>query len=625
MSGICGIWGTADPKSLIDTLAAMNRISGVGNDDLPALQFAANAGVAVQARFAGQDVFQDQRLLLACDTDLLNEEELSRGVQPGATLRTATLLAALYRRDGNRFVEKLRGGFSIILWDIVERRLVAAIDGFGIKRLAWYSDGKILAVASRADALRCAASELAINPRAIANLLNFSANLAPETIFSGVERLAPGTLLIASDARPATKRYWDMQYRTVNDGRASERHLSGELESILTESVSAHYSGRPVSGTGSFLSGGTDSSTIVGLMTRTAGAPVKAFSIGFVEPGFNELDYAELAAKAFAAEHYTYLVSARDCLESLPTIIRSLDEPFGNSSAIATYFCARLAAEHGVTRLLAGDGGDELFGGNERYATDKIFELYHSVPWPLRSALIDSLAALPINVSLTRKARNYIRRANMRGVERMLSFQFLRTHAAANIFEGDFLNSLDGYTVLDIPAGHYATAPAREHLDKLLYVDMKITLADNDLPKVTRMSELAGVQPRFPFLDRSVAEFSGRVPAALKVKGLQKRYLFKRAFRNLLPSEIIRKKKHGFGIPVALWMQSDKSIRELTHDTLLSPRTYQRGYFRREFVEELLRKHAAGGDIYYGDTLWTFLMLELWLRQVVDAPVRVGV
>ena len=178
-----------------------------------------------------------------------------------------------------------------------------------------------------------------------------------------------------------------------------------------------------------------------------------------------------------------------------------------------------------------------------------------------------------------RKARGYIRRANMRGVERMLSFQFLRTHAPADVFDGDFLRTLGNYSVLDIPSRHYAAATARDHLDRLLYVDMKITLADNDLPKVTRMSELAGVRTRFPFLDRSVAEFSGRIPARLKVKGLQKRYLFKQAFRNLLPAEILQKKKHGFGIPVALWMKSDARLRELTHDTLLSPKALQSGLF----------------------------------------------
>ena len=168
-------------------------------------------------------------------------------------------------------------------------------------------------------------------------------------------------------------------------------------------------------------------------------------------------------------------------------------------------------------------------------------------------------------------------------------------------------------------------APARDHLDRLLYLDVKITLGDSDLPKVTQMCELAGIQARFPFLDRSLAEFSGRISPRFKVRGFQKRYLFKRAFRKLLPIEIIHKKKHGFGIPVATWMKSDPRMRELSRDILLSRRAFERGYFRRKFIEDLFRKHEEEGSTYYGDALWTFLVLELWHRQFIDEPVRIAV
>jgi asparagine synthase (glutamine-hydrolysing) len=182
---------------------------------------------------------------------------------------------------------------------------------------------------------------------------------------------------------------------------------------------------------------------------------------------------------------------------------------------------------------------------------------------------------------------------------------------------------MNGYSVLDVPSRYYRDAPASDHLDRLLYVDVKITLGDSDLPKVTSMSEMAGIQVRFPFLDRSVAEFSGRMPAALKVKGFDKRYLFKRAFRELLPAEVIRKKKHGFGIPVAGWLKSDRSLRELARDTLFSTCAFERGYFRRQFVEDLFRKHEADDSTYYGDTVWTFLILELWHRQFIDESAKV--
>jgi asparagine synthase (glutamine-hydrolysing) len=595
----------------------------LSREERPRHETELDAGIGVQARFPdSQQIFRNRRVMLACDAELLNERELwglAGCASPAAGV--AALLASLYERYGESFVERLRGGFSVVLWDLMERRLVAAIDGFGIKRLAWYDDGKVLLIASRVNAVRAGTGGLEINPRAIANVVNFASNLAPETIFKRVQRLGPGMVLHASERETRTVRYWDMRYGI--EGDSSEARLSRELEAVVERSVSAHCAGSTELHLGAFLSGGTDSSTVVGMMTRALRRPVRAFSIGFQEEPFNELQYAEVAARRFGSEHHTYLVSARDCQNSLSDVVRCFDEPFGNASAIATYFCARLAADNGASTLLAGDGGDELFGGNERYATEKIFEIYHRVPKWLRAGLIEPIAGLPIDATLTRKARGYIRRANMPGAERMFSFAFLCVHPPQEVFNGDFLRSLGGYSVLDIPAHHYAHAPARDHLDHLLYVDMKITLADNDVPKVTGVSELAGVRTRFPFLDRDVAEFSGRIPARLKVKGFEKRHLFKRAFRNLLPAEIIRKKKHGFGIPVGRWVKSDPQIRELARDTLLSARACRRDYFRREFIEELFRRLDATDATYYGDCLWTFLMIELWHAQFIDQPAGV--
>jgi asparagine synthase (glutamine-hydrolysing) len=584
------------------------------------------AGLGLARRFATQQIYSNSRVCIVCDAELYNEDELrglagENGPVPESD-RTAALLALHYERFGCDFIEKLRGGFSVVVWDRQKRRLCAAVDGFGIKRLVYYERPDVVLIASRIDALvRSGRVDTEINPRSIPNILNFSANLSPDTIFAAVQRLEPGTLLVLENGHTRLKRYWDMRYGVGNE--SNEGVLCRQLESVLEESVRAHCKNDALASTGAFLSGGTDSSTVVGLMTRMGKGPVKAFSISFQEQPFNELEYAELAAKRFNSELHTYLVGPRDCFDTLPHMVQAFDEPFGNSSAIATYFCARLAAQNGVTALMAGDGGDELFAGNEWYATEKIFGLYRHIPNVLRKGLIEPvLGHVPYRAGPVGRARGYVRRANMPGVERVLSFQFLATHPPADIFERDFLETLGEYSFNGIPARHYAHAPARDHLDRLLYTDMKITIADSDLPKVTCMTEMAGVQARFPFLDRSVAEFSGRIPTNLKVKGFQKRYLFKRAFRNLLPKEIIHKKKHGFGIPVATWLKTDPRLRELARDTLLSRRTFERGYFRRDFVETLFARHDADDSSYYGDTLWTLLVLEMWHRQSVDVPVR---
>jgi asparagine synthase (glutamine-hydrolysing) len=621
MSGICGMW-RKDGGHTPETLRLI--CENLSPDHTGAIKMSVAdevAGLGVSAQFPGQQLHQDSRILLACDTELINLDEL-RGLVavPAGDGTAAALLAALYERFGNVFVDKLRGDFSIVLWDRTQRRLLAATDPFGIRSLAYYEDDSVLMVASRIDALAASgAFTREINPGAIANYLNFTVNLGPSTILTNVNRLLPGHMLVASKASSSARKYWDMQY--VADTHSSEEELSRRLEAVVEGAVRANAMGESFSEVGAFLSGGTDSSTVAGMMSRMQRGPARTFSIGFEEERFNELEYARIAARKFGADHHEYLVTASDCAEALPNMIRQFDEPFGNSSAIPTYFCARLASHYGVRTLLAGDGGDELFGGNERYLTNSIFEVYGKVPKILRRGLIEpALRAIPLKNGVAALARSYVRRASLPQPDRFFSYNLLLDNPLSQIFEPDFLNRLENRSVLERPRYYYQQGPAQDQLNRLLYLDVKVTLGDNDLPKVTQMSELAGVRTRFPFLDRAVAEFSGLIPAGLKVKGTEKRYLFKKAFRNLLPIEVIQKKKHGFGIPVAFWMKSDPRMKEITCETLLSTRTYERGYIRRSFVEDLMRKHQTDGTAFYGDTLWTFLTLELWFRQFIDEP-----
>ena len=612
MSGICAVCRRDNPARLSETLASVNRGLALVETGLLEQKTDQAAGVAVASVFPTQQIFENDRVLLACDADLYGTDREPEDA--------AAYLAQLYEQFGPGFVEKLRGGFSVVLWDRRERKLLAAVDGFGIHRLVYFQNDRMLLVASRIDGLmRSACVPTGINPRAIASFLNFGVNLAPETIFQDVRRLAPGTLLIASGEKVRLQQYWDMRYTPAE--AVDEERLSRELHEVVERSVAANCANHVFSEAGAYLSGGTDSSTVVGMMSRLRQGPVQAFSIGFEEERFNELEYAGITARKFHARHHVYRVTADDCFNAVPRMVRYFDEPFANSSAIATYFCARLAAQNGMKVLLAGDGGDELFGGNERYRTDKIFHLYQELPSALRKGLIEPLLRVaPIGI-----ARRYVRRSNLPACERFFSYNFLCAHPPEDIFHPDFLDTLGGYSVLQTPLRYYEDAAARDHLDRLLYIDVKITLGDSDLPKVTQMSELAGLQTRFPFLDRAVAEFSGRIPAGLKVKRFNKRYLFKRAFRNLLPPEVIRKKKHGFGVPVATWLKTDKRMREFSRDVLFSARARERGYFRPEFLEDLIRKHEAGDSTYYGDTLWSFFVLELWHRQFVDEPVGAAV
>ena len=415
MSGICAVWRKGDAGRVGPTLAGMTGALSVSVPERVQTEIDGNIGLGVSALWGAPQFYRDAQVLVTCDADLCQEQELwkycvgRRPIVPEAS-QTAALIAGLYERFGSDCVEKLRGAFSLIVWDRRKRTLLAAIDGFAMNRLVYYEDASVLLVATRINALVRSGVAVEVNPRAIANVLNFTTSLAPETALKKVSRLLPGTLLLASEAQTRVKPYWDMRY-----GRASETNearLAQELESVVEKSVADHCKDDPPSTLGAFLSGGTDSSTVVGMMDRVGKRPVKAFSIGFQEERFNEMEYAVITAQKFAASHHTYLVGPEDCFEALPGMMRAFDEPFANSSAIPTYFCAKLAADNGTKVLLAGDGGDELFGGNERYLTDKIFGLYQKAPRLLRKGLVEpALSLLPGNMRLVEKGRNYVRRS----------------------------------------------------------------------------------------------------------------------------------------------------------------------------------------------------------------------
>src|SRR5437762_936226 len=282
-------------------------------------------------------------------------------------------------------------------------------------------------------------------------------------------------------------------------------------------------------------------------MSQCATQPAHTFSIGFDDPRYNEIEYARVTAAHYKSRHHEYFVTPDDILKLIERAVPAFDEPFGNSSVIPTYYCARLAAENGVTHLLAGDGGDELFGGNSRYADDRVFQQYHSIPLWVRRFCIEP--AVSAGLSWTRLrffdlASRYIRRSNINVPDRLFSYCLLSTVPGTDLFTGDFMAALYGHDPLTPARKHFQSAPAQNDLNRWLYLDMKMTIADNDLRKVAVMSRLAGVRARYPMLEPALAEFTGTIPTHLKVRKSQLRYLFKKAMSGILPPEIISKSKH---------------------------------------------------------------------------------
>jgi asparagine synthase (glutamine-hydrolysing) len=371
---------------------------------------------------------------------------------------------------------------------------------------------------------------------------------------------------------------------------------------------------------GAFLSGGTDSTTVTGLLTQLRGHPVRTFSIGFSAEGFDEMAYARIAARHFGTQAHEYYVTPRDVAEALPLIAQAYDEPFGNASAVPAYFCARLARESGVGILLAGDGGDEIFGGNARYAKQKIFEHYSVLPAWVRAAFEPILLNAPGAGLLTplHKLQSYVRQARIPLPDRLETYNFLHRSPLEAILDPDFLREIDPEHPLELLREVYRRTDSDDPVDCMMHLDLKAVLADSDLRKVSRMCEVAGVEVCFPLLADELVEFSGEVPAALKVKGTRLRFFFKHALRDFLPPEVLSKSKHGFGLPFGLWLASDDNLEELARATLR--RLESRGIVRPAYIAELWQHHAEFHASYFGVMIWILVQLELWLQHHFDGP-----
>ena len=422
--------------------------------------------------------------LVAVDADLSNysqlfaEHEKSHG---GRIRSTAELIALLYAQFGLDFVEKLEGAFALAVWDPQRQRLVLAIDRFGFKALYWSRAGGRILFSSRLSAVAAMKQRAEIDPAAVMQFLIHSVVPAPLTIYKGIERLEPGTLLIYERQQTRKTRYWDLNYEESRNGNVAE--WSQELRETMRQAVHSHLDGCEPGRTGAYLSGGTDSSSVLAFGSEWQ-SPFNTFSIHFENPRYDEIGFARTAAEHFHAHHHEKCLQASDAAEAIPKIIEYYEEPFANSSAIGAYHCARLARESGVDVLLAGDGGDELFAGNERYAADKKFALYHSIPAALRGALIKPTAGLLPQIGPLSYPGRYIRRAEIPNPQRMLSYGFFRTAEGEQAFEPDFLAQARSETAFDIPQAHFDSAPhASSELNRLLYLDVKMTLADNDHPE----------------------------------------------------------------------------------------------------------------------------------------------
>lgn len=625
ITGFIDLWNTSGPRGAEaspNTLDAMCRvIRHRGPDDQGVML---KHGVALGMRrlsiidLAGghQPISnEDNSVTIVFNGEIYNYRELqtllqSRGHRFATNSDTEAIVHA-YEEFGPACLDRLRGMFAFAIWDDRHQKLFIARDRVGKKPL-YYSvtrGGTLVFGSELKSLLEHPDVERQINPQALDAYFSLGYVPDPISIFANVEKLPPGHHLTFTNGCISVERYWDFSYETNGNGHRPGDYLE-ELRAILDESVRLRLvSDVPL---GAFLSGGIDSSTVVGMMARHMDQPVKTFSIGFNEDSYNELKYARLTAKKFGTDHHEFLVTPDIC-QVVDQVAWHFDEPFADSSAIPTYVVSKLAREH-VKVVLTGDGGDELFAGYSRYATERRRSKFNLVPRIVRKGLM-----APLSRWLPQGAwgRNYLNNVALDPITRYLDnvsvftgLNKITLYTAA--FSDQLRTSSDVSEYFRELSGNVKT-DAR--LDSLLYIDSKTYLPGDILTKVDRMSMAVSLEARVPLLDHKLIEFVTRIPASLKMNGLETKYLFKQAVADLVPAEILNRPKQGFGVPIQQWI--NQQLRERIRDTLNDPRTLQRGYVSRSHVEQLLDEHERGRrDHAMG--LWSLLMLELWHRQYVD-------
>jgi asparagine synthase (glutamine-hydrolysing) len=523
----------------------------------------------------------------------------------------AAWLAAVTDRNADAVAETAAatsGPFAVGVTDASGRTFLA-VDRFAIQTVCWrVIDGR-LHYAERADALAAMHPRADIDPQALFDYLYFHVIPSPRTIFKGVHRLPPGHFLWFERNAATIRPYWSPSFDEVPEARFDE--LAAEFRRLVRGAVETQLDGgKPAC----FLSGGTDSSTVAGMMKDISGS-ASTYSIGFEAEGYDEMAFARIAAKRFGTEHHEYYVTPADLVRSIPAVAAHYDQPFGNSSVLPAYYCAKMAREDGVTRLLAGDGGDELFGGNARYAKQRVFGLYEAMPAVLRRGLLEPVLERTHLGSLpgARKGRSYVEQAKVPLPDRMQQYNLLLRLGINEVFMPEFLAQVDIADPLRQQQGVWRQAAGASPLNRMLAYDWRYTLAEADLPKVSGSASLANVGVGFPFLDRALVDFSLTLPTAYKLKGLKLRWFFKEALRGFLPDEILTKKKQGFGLPFGVWVNRHEGLKRFATDSLQS--LAGRGIVQPKFIDALLKVHLPAHPGYYGEMVWILMMLEQWFRH----------
>ena len=561
---------------------------------------------------------EDGTKIIVFNGEIYNYRELkaeleSLGYRFKTNSDTETIIYA-YEEFGIECLKKLRGMFAFAIWDTNDESLFIARDRVGKKPLVYsfLQSGNFVFGSELKSLLAHGEISKEIDYQALNAYLTFGYVPEEFCIFKDVRKLAPGHFLLFKDGKVKTEQFWDFKYSEINETRSEADYLE-ELREKIKDAVNVRLiSEVPL---GAFLSGGVDSSAVVGMMTQILDKPVKTFSIGFNEDSFDELKYARMSAKHFNTEHHEFVVTP-DLVEIVDDLVWHFDEPFADSSALPTYMVSKMARDF-VTVVLTGDGGDELFAGYSRYVVNKKRGGFEKLPGGIRQGLFQPISEmLPHGM----RGRNFLYNISLDSIDRYIDniSQFgklKKQRLYSKRFKDNLNGELGGGEA--IYSGFAESISTGDPVDNLLYLDSKTYLPSDILTKVDRMSMAASLEARGPLLDQDLIDFvTQQIPTKFKLKGLETKHVFKKALEGLVPNEILYREKQGFGVPINEWINNE--LRERIHETLLEKKTLERGYFEPKYIKLLLEEHTKAQKDH-SHPLWALWMLELWHRRYIDS------
>ena len=526
------------------------------------------------------------------------------------------VVAHLYEDYGDECINYLNGMFVVVIYDLKKKKLLIARDRVGIKPLFYSSKGRYFVYGSEVKTIL--ASGLVgrdLNFEAVNDYFTFLYVVPPKTIFSDIQELPPGHIIICEEGVIEIKKYWELKYEKTDDCTDFE-YCTQFLEIFRGAVKRQMISDVPL---GAFLSGGIDSSAIVAIMSEFSNNPIKTFTIGYgpKEAYYDEREYARVIAKRYNTEHHEFVIDA-SILDSVESIVEAFDQPFGNSSVLPIYFISGKTRQH-VTVALSGLGGDELFAGYERYVGIKIAGLYRNLPHFLRHNIIEKAVSF---LSDSKSGSNFTQR-----LKRFVNYgKYPAEHMYYNLiscydnnarnafFSSEFISHIDINRPFQNFHDLFSHPTNLDDIERALFVDFHMYLPNDLLTMTDRMSMAHSLETRVPFLDFEIIDFAKRLPIGLKLKRYQKKYLFKESFKGLLPDSILHRQKKGFSVPLVLWFRDE--LANYMKEVFDHKKLDQIGLFSVEKIDAMLKLHVSGKENYFSQ-IWALFVFMKWHEKYV--------